>query len=78
MAMKTLWWNWKKSVHKINMVISFVLMGITYWTAVMPVALFFKARGTQLLDREKSSAKTFWTLKKDKISQDIRRSQRMY
>ena len=27
MAMKTLWWNWKKSVHKINMVISFVLDG---------------------------------------------------
>ena len=78
MAMKTLWWNWKRSVHKINMVISFVLMVITYWTAVMPVALFFKARGTQLLDREKSSAKTFWTLKKDKNSQDIRRSQRMY
>ena len=76
--MKTLWWNWKKSVHKINMVISFVLMGITYWTAVMPVALFFKARGTRLLDRERSSAKSYWTKKEDRDSQDIRRSQRMY
>ena len=78
MAMKTLWWNWKKSVHKINTVISFVLMGVTYWAAVMPVALYFKVRGTQLLDRKRSLAKTYWLLKQDKNSQDIRRSQRMY
>ena len=78
MAMKTLWWNWKKSVHKINMVISFVLMGITYVTAVMPVALYFKFKGTQLLDRGKSSADTYWKAKEEPLSQDIRRSQRMY
>ena len=78
MAMKTLWWNWKTSVHKINTVISFVLMGITYVTAVMPIAFYFKIKGTQLLDRGKSSAESYWKTKEDPQSQDIRRSQRMY
>ncbi len=80
MTMKKLWWNWKKGVHKINTAIAFILMGITYWTAVMPVAVFFKVRGEKLLDRELGapSLKSYWIKKEEPHSQDIRRSQRLY
>ena len=75
--LKTIWRTWKKGVHGINAAISWTLMSFVYWTAVMPVALFMKMTGRQLLDRSlgEPTAKTFWCPPRSP-PQDIRRSQR--
>lgn len=76
-VLKTIWRNWKRGVHGINAGISWTLMSFVYWTAVMPVALFMKLTGRQLLDRGLGdpAAKTFWLPPRSE-PQDIRRSQR--
>ena len=76
---KKIWWKWKKTIHKLNDGIAFVLMTITYVTAVMPVALSFKIIRRPMLDRTLGDpkARTHW-LKRNDPAQDIRRVQKMY
>jgi hypothetical protein len=79
LLMKAIWRNWKSLVHRINDVIAFVLMALTYVLAVTPVALGFKILRRDLLDRGlgPKDSKTHWQKKKDE-KQDISRVQRQY
>jgi len=76
--LKSLWRRWKGGIHKINDGLAFVLMSITYILAVTPVALGFRVRGTDLLDRGiPVEKKSFWLPKKEE-EQSIKRVQRPY
>ena len=75
--LKSLWRRWKAGIHKINDGLAFVLMSITYILAVTPVALGFRIKGTDLLDRGISAKKSFWNPKKEE-NQSISRVQRPY
>lgn len=61
-TMKWMWRKWKSAVHRINDVISFVLMTITYLIAVTPVSLIMKAIYRDILDRGLGSPQTesYW------------------
>ena len=73
-----LWRRWEKAIHSINHVIAFVLMSLTYIIAVTPVAMIFRIRGTDLIDRGlRKERKTFW-LDKKKEEQNLSRVQRPY
>ena len=76
--LKYLWRHWKEGIHKINDVLSFVLMTLTYVIAVTPIALGFRLKGTDLLDRGlDKSKKSYWNEKKEE-EQTIKRVQRPY
>ena len=76
--MKYLWRRWEGVIHSINDVIAFVLMSFTYILAVTPVALFFRIRGTDLLDRGLAKErKSLWLDKKNE-EQNLSRVQRPY
>ena len=76
--MKTAWRKWEKAIHSINDGIAFVLMSFTYVLAVTPVALIFRLKGTDLIDRGLASErKSFWLTKKNE-EQTLSRVQRPY
>jgi hypothetical protein len=75
----TIWRGWKRGVHGINAVISFVLMSVVYITALAPVAVLFKLFRPDPTDRGLGdpAADSYW--QKVRIEdQDVRRSQRMW
>ena len=76
---KKFWWKWKKTIHKLNDGIAFLLMSFTFILAVMPVALSFKVMRRPMLDRTLGNpqTKTHW-LKRHDPPQEIRRVQKMY
>ena len=79
--MKKLWRGWKGVVHRINDVIAFVLMAITYLIAVTPVALFFKVFYRDVLDRGLGDPQmtSYWkNILREENQDDIRRVQRQY
>ena len=75
--LKKMWRRWKAGVHKINDGLAFVLMSLTYILAVTPVAIGFRIRGTDLLDRGLPKRKSFWLEKKEE-EMSISRVQRPY
>ena len=78
LLLKRMWRRWKGGIHRINDGIAFVLTSFTYFFAVMPVALGFKALRRDLLDRGlEHEGETYWLQKKNE-PQDIRRVQRLY
>ena len=78
LILKKLWRRWKGGVHKINDGLAFVLMTCTYVVAVTPIAIGFKIRGSDLLDRGlDKKRKTYWN-EKEEEEQTIKRVQRPY
>ena len=78
LILKKLWRRWKSGIHKINDGLAFVLMTFTYVIAVTPIAIGFKVRGSDLLDRGlDSNRKSYWNTKKEE-EQSIKRVQRPY
>tara|TARA_B100000683_G_C12302394_1_gene478789 strand:- start:344 stop:586 length:243 start_codon:yes stop_codon:yes gene_type:complete len=78
LILKKLWRRWKGGIHKINDGLAFVLMTFTYVLAVTPIAIGFKIKGTDLLDRGlDDKRKTYWNPKKEE-EQTIKRVQRPY
>ena len=76
--LKYLWRRWEKGIHSINHGIAFVLMSLTYILAVTPIALGFRIRRVDLLDRGLGEGrKSFWSPKKNE-EQSISRVQRPY
>ena len=68
-------------MHRINDVISFVLMSVTYITAVTPVAVFFRLFNNDALDRGLGDPQSdsYWKpVSKEDSADDIRRVQRQY
>ena len=76
--LKYLWRRWEKGIHGINHAIAFVLMSLTYILAVTPVALAFRLRGQDLLDRGLGKEKQSFWLRKTQEEQSISRVQRPY
>lgn len=77
--MKKLWRGWKSAVHRINDGVAWIVMSLTFFIAVMPVALVFKIMRRDLLDRGlgPKDTDTFWLIKKNEEI-DIRRAQRQF
>jgi hypothetical protein len=78
LLLKYLWRRWKGGVHKINDGLAFVLMTFTYVIAVAPIALGFRIRGTDLLERGLDKKRTSYWLDKKEEEQSIKRVQRPY
>lgn len=80
-AMKWMWRRWKSIVHRINDVISFTLMTVTYLVAVTPVSLIMKAIYRDILDRGLGSpqTETYWlTVERRADADTVPGSQRQY
>ena len=77
--MKTIWRGWKRFVHRLMAVQSWVLMAGTYWVAVGPVAVVMRLGNPDLTDRGlgDTESETYW-LEPQMGFQDIRRAQRPY
>ena len=75
--LKTIWRSWKKAVHGLNAAISFTLMALVYWFALLPVAVGFRLFKRDALDRGPgdATALTAWTPIRSP-REDIRRAQR--
>lgn len=75
--MKTIWRSWKRVVHGLNAGIAWTLMTIAYFTAIGPVAAWFKLTGADLTDRGlgDTEADSYW-LDVPPDEEDIRRAQR--
>jgi len=75
--MKRIWKSWKRGVHRINTVISVVLMTVVYVTAMFPVAIGFKLFKPDALDRGlgDEDSNSYW-IKINRERQDVRRAQR--
>jgi hypothetical protein len=75
--LKRIWWSWKRLVHQLNAVISFVLMAFVYIVAVAPVALGFRIFKPDPTDRGLGDPqrKSFW-LEVRLGREDIQRAQR--
>lgn len=75
--LKTLWRNWKRFTHRINDVISVVLMTVVYVTAVAPVSLGFKIARPDPIDRGLGDPRAeSWAKPVAMDRQDVRRAQR--
>ena len=75
--LKTMWRGWKRFTHRINDVISVVLMTFVYVTAVAPVSLGFKIFRPDPIDRGLGDphAET-WAKPVAMERHDVRRAQR--
>ena len=76
-GMKSLWWGWKRQVHRINGAISIVLMTVVYVVTMMPIAVGFRVFRPDPTDRGLGdpSAPSFWVDVR-LGRQDIERAQR--
>ena len=80
-AMKWMWRRWTSTIHRINDVISFVLMTITYVIAVTPVSLIMKSFNSDIIDRGLGDPETesYWnSVCRSEQLDDISRVQRQY
>ena len=72
-----MWRGWKHVTHRINDVISVVLMTFVYVTAVAPVALGFKIARPDPIDRGLGDPRAeTWAQPVAMERQDVRRAQR--
>jgi len=76
-VLKKIWKKWKHFAHGLNAGISWVLMAIAYVLAMGPVALWFRIRKEDLIDRGlgPADATSYWLPVTDE-EQDVRRAQR--
>lgn len=75
--LKTIWRGWKKAVGGLNTAISFTLMALVYWFAVLPVAVGFRLFKPDALDRGlgDTTSPTAWLPVRGE-REDLRRAQR--
>lgn len=65
--LKPVYDGWMWVAHKINMVITTLVLGIMYFGVFTPVALFFRATGKDHLDRAiDQEAASYWIKRPDK------------
>ena len=76
-TLKLIWRKWKAFAHGLVAAQSWLLMAVAYWTAVMPVAVFFKLFKPDPLDRGLGEPDAGTLAKEHRYTrQDIRRAQR--
>ena len=75
--LKTMWRGWKRFTHRINDVISVVLMTFVYVTAVAPVAMGFKIFRPDPIDRGLGDPRAeTWSTPVAMSRHDVSRAQR--